>query len=132
MPSGKANIQSANPPSELKPNAIAIIVTLHEPEEEAEAKPREEHDERCLQENRLGLREFLNGVKFEDGLGEAHCIVGNAGVCGNGRASRELYAAVGCPVQHMSHWAGALATIENDAVRRACHLLIFVLQSLPR
>lgn len=116
MPSGKANIQSANPPSEPKPNAFAIIAKLHEPEEKAETKPREEHDDRRLQENRLGLREFLDGVKFEDSRWEAHCIVGNAGVCGNGRVGRKQYAAVGCPVQQMSHWAGALAAIVNDAV----------------
>lgn len=89
MPGRKANIQSANPPPESKPNASAIIAKLHEPEEVAEGKPREEHDERGLQENRLGLRQSLDGVKFEEGLREAHGVVDDAGVGGNGGVGRK-------------------------------------------
>lgn len=84
MPSGKANIQSANPPPEPEPNAPAVVAELHKPEEEAKAKPRKQQHKRALQEDGLGLRELFYGVKGEDGLREFYGVAVDAAVGGDG------------------------------------------------
>lgn len=48
MPSGETNVQSANPPSEPKPNAGSVIAQFHKPEEKAEEKPGENQDQSGL------------------------------------------------------------------------------------
>uniref|UniRef100_A0A803PYY4 Uncharacterized protein n=1 Tax=Cannabis sativa TaxID=3483 RepID=A0A803PYY4_CANSA len=87
MPGGKGNIQSANPPSELKPNAISIIARLHKPEKKAEREPGQKQEEGGFQEQRLRLRELLYGVKLEDGLRKGHGVVVNSMVGGDGGSS---------------------------------------------
>lgn len=60
MPSGKANIQSANPPPNLKPKTSTIIAKLSKSEEKAKNEPREQHDKGGFQEHSLGLGKLLD------------------------------------------------------------------------
>lgn len=116
MPSGETNVQSANPPSEPKPNASSIIAQFHKPQRKAVKKPRQNQDERGLQENRLGLRELLNGIKLEDSLRKAYRVDVNTPVGDDRRVHRKKHAPVRRPVQQVSDRTPALAPVENDAV----------------
>lgn len=81
MPSGKADVQSANPPPNLEPLAPAIP-KLREAHAEAEEEPGEQNNQSGLKENGLGLREFPNGVELEDARGKPGGVV-HAGVGNN-------------------------------------------------
>lgn len=117
MPSGKANIQSANPPSKPEPNAPAIVAKLHKPQKEAKEKPRQQKHKRGFQEDGLGLRELLNGVKGEDGLREeAEDVGADAGVGGYGGIRCKEDAGVGGLIQQIPNCACAVAPIVPDAV----------------
>jgi hypothetical protein len=81
VPSGKANVESANPPPELEP-VVPAIPKLHEAQEEAEAEPGDKHEQRGLEENGLGLGELLDGFELEEGNRKAYGVV-HAGVSVN-------------------------------------------------
>lgn len=123
MFSGKANIQSANPPSQPEPDAPPIIPELGKPQEQAKHKPRKQQRKRGLQEHGLGLRQLLDGVEGEDALRYAEVVtVGfDAAVGGDGGVRREEDAAVGGPVQQMPNCTSAVASIVADAVCWAAH-----------
>jgi hypothetical protein len=123
MLSGKANIQSANPPSQPEPDAPPIIPELGKPQEQAKHKPRKQQHKRGLQEHGLGLRQLPDGVEGEDALRYAKVVtVGvDAAVGGDGGVGREEDAAVVGPVQQMPNCTSALASIVADAVCWAAH-----------
>lgn len=74
MSCGKANVQSANPPSHPEPD-ISAIPKLHESKEYAEGEPRKQQDESGLKKHSLRLRYLLDGIKGDYGLREANSIV---------------------------------------------------------
>ena len=119
MPSGEANVQSADPPSEPKPNASSIVAELREPEKSTEQEPRQKQNKSGFQEHGLGLRELLDRVELEERLGEAQRVEVNAPVRRDRRVRREELAPVRGPVQQVPDRAAAQAPVVNDAVWRA-------------
>lgn len=114
MLSGKANVQSANPPPDLEPE-VPAIPKLHEAQEEAEAEPGEQHDQRGLEENGLGLRELLEGVEVEEGRRKAYGVV-HAGVGGNDGVGHQKGAFVGRPVQELARRTRTEGAIVDNRV----------------
>lgn len=121
MPTGKRNVQSANPPSEIEPNAPSIAAELHEPQEHTEREPRENQHQSGLQEDRLRLRELLDRVELEDPLGKRNGVKVNSTVGGDRRVRRVEDAPLGGPVKQVSDVAGAEASVVNHGVRWARH-----------
>lgn len=78
MLSGKGQIEPADPPADLEPNAPPAI-DLPKSDEEAEEQPEEEEDEGGLKEHGLRLGEFLDGIQGDDGGEEGGEVGVNAG-----------------------------------------------------
>lgn len=93
MLSGKADIQSTNPPAKLKPNIVAIS-ELHKPQKGAESEPREHQNHSGFQEHGLRLRELSDWIEGEYRLREADSVVVDAGIGGNAGIGRKESAGV--------------------------------------
>lgn len=115
MPGGKTNIQTADPPSDVKPYSRAIA-KVRKPQEKAEEKPREKHNEGGLQEHSLGLRKLLDGIKGKDGLRKADGIVVDSRFSINGGVSGEESAAVRGANEEVARRAGAEGAIVADGI----------------
>lgn len=120
MPGGKANIESTDPPANPKPDAVAIS-ELHEAHEEAEEEPREQENDRGLQEHRLGLGELLDGIEGYYCLREAYRVVIDPGVRWDRGLGEKQVAAVRRAVQQVPRGTGAEAVVVSDGVSRARH-----------
>lgn len=124
MPGGEANIQTTNPPPNLEPR-IPTISDLHEPHEYTKRKPGQQQDGRGLQEQGLRLREPLDRIEREYGLGEAYGVVIHAAVDGDGGVGREQSAGVGGDVQEAPRQACAERAVVANRVRWARHGRVF-------
>lgn len=121
MPGGKANIQATNTPPNVEPQPAAIT-KLHESKEQAEDKPREEHDKRGFQEHSLRLRELLDGVKLSQSLRQPEGIVVNAGISGDGGISNKESAPPCYRIKNKPGCAGTEGAVVGDGIRRTrCH-----------
>lgn len=120
MPGGEANVQTTNPPPHLEPR-IPTIPDLHEPQENTKREPRQQQDRRGLQEHGLRLRELLDRIEREYGLGEAHGIVIHAAVDGDGGVGREQSAGVGGSIQEAPGRARAEGVVVANRARWARH-----------
>lgn len=101
MPGGKTNIQTTDPPPDIKPNSRAIP-ELHKPQEKAKEKPREEHNEGGLQEHSLRLRKLLDGVECKDGLWKAEGVVVHTGASRDGVVGGEEGAALSGGIEEVA------------------------------
>lgn len=77
MTSGKAEVQSANPPSNPEPD-ISAISKLHESQKQAEGEPRNQHYKSSLKKHGLRLREPPERIEGENGRREASTIAFNS------------------------------------------------------
>lgn len=123
MPSGKANIQSANPPSHPEPDAPPIIPNLCQPQKQAKHKPREQQNKRGLQEYSLGLCKLFDGIEREDALrySKGVRVLGDAVVGGDGGVRREENAGVAGKVLKIPNCTSTVASIVAEAVCWAAH-----------
>lgn len=120
MPGGEANIQTANQPPDLEPR-IPTVANLHEPQENTKCKPRQQQDSRGLQEHGLRLRELLDRIEREYGLGEAYGVIIHATDGVDGGVGLEQSAGVGGDIQEAPRRARAEGGVVANRVRRARH-----------
>lgn len=114
MSCGKANVQSANPPSQPEPD-ISAIPKLHESKEYTEEKPGKQHDESGLKKHSLRLSDLPDGIKGEYGLREANSIVFKP-ACSDCRSAAEENTAVVGSIEKLAWWACTEAAIVAEAI----------------
>lgn len=119
MSCGKANIQSANPPSHPEPN-ISPISKLHEPKEHTEKEPRKQQEQSSFKEHSLRLSELPDWIKGENGLREANSIALKP-PCSDNRRAIEDNTAIVASIEKLAWWARTVAAIVAEATAWTWH-----------
>lgn len=124
MPSSKANIQTTNPPPNLKPN-ISSITKLHKPQKEAKNKPRKQHHKRSFQENSLGLSKLLDWIKWQNVLWNRNSIIINPRISFNSWIPSISNTTVGSNIEKTTNLTSTTGTVVQDWVLRTTSHFLF-------